>query len=54
MDNYNKEAYAELIIWQRNMMRSPTVLNRLAKKLQTKINNYIPEKVHQAITATIK
>ena len=54
MDNYNKEAYAELIIWQRNMMRSPTVLNRLAKKLQTKINNWIPEKVHQAITATIK
>ena len=54
MDNYNKEAYAELVIWQRNMMRSPTVLNRLAKKLQTKINNWIPEKVHQAITATIK
>ena len=53
MDNYNKEAYAELVIWQRNMMRSPTVLNRLAK-LQTKINNWIPEKVHQAITATIK
>ena len=54
MDNYNKEAFAELIIWQRNMMRSPTVLNRLAKKIQTKINNWIPEKVHQAITATIK
>ena len=54
MDNYQKEAYAELIIWQRNMMRSPGVINRLAKKIQTKINNWIPEKVHQAITATIK
>ena len=54
MDNHQKEAYAELVIWQRKMMRSPTVLNRLAKKLQTKINNWIPEKVHQAITATIK
>jgi hypothetical protein len=54
MDNYQKEAYAELIIWQRNMMRSPGVINRLAKKLQTKINSWIPEKVHRAVTAAIK
>lgn len=54
MDNYQKEAFAELIIWQRNMMKSPGVINRLSKKIQTKINNWIPEKVHQAITATIK
>ena len=54
MDNYQKEAFAELVIWQRNMMRSPGVINRLSKKIQTKINNWIPEKVHQAITATIK
>lgn len=54
MDNYQKEAFAELTKWQKNMMRNPSVLNRLAKKLQTKINNWIPEKVHQTITATIK
>ena len=54
MDNYQKEAFAELAMWQKNMMLNPSVLNRLAKKLQTKINNWIPEKVHQAITATIK
>ncbi len=49
-----KDASAELVRWQRNMMRSPSVLNRLAKKLQTKTNNWIPEKIHKAITATIK
>lgn len=54
MDNYEKEVSAELVRWQRNMMRSPSVLNRLAKKLQTKINSWIPEKIHKAITATIK
>ena len=36
------------------MMRSPSLLNRLAKKLQTKINNWISEKIHKAITAGIK
>ena len=54
MDNYAKEVSAELVRWQRNMMRSPSILNRLAKKLQTKINSWIPEKIHKAITATIK
>ncbi len=54
MDHYKKVAFAEMERWQRNMLRSPSVLNRLAKKLQTKINNWIPEKIHTAITATIK
>jgi len=54
MDNYEKDASAKLVKWQRDMMRSPSILNRFAKRLQTKINNWIPEKVHKAITATIK
>ncbi|RAU81804.1 EcsC family protein [Pontibacter arcticus] len=36
------------------MQRSPTFLNNMAKKLQVKMNSYIPDKVHGAITATIK
>ena len=36
------------------MLRRPTILNRLSKKLQTKINSLIPEKVHHAITVTLK
>lgn len=36
------------------MMRDPSYFNRLSKKLQVRINSYIPEKVHEAITAAIK
>ena len=36
------------------MLGNPTILNRLAKRMQTKVNSWIPERVHKAITATIK
>ena len=36
------------------MQRKPSLLNKLSKKVQTKINSYIPEKVHKAITVAIK
>jgi len=35
-------------------MRRPTILNWLSKKMQVKINSIIPEKVHLAITVTLK
>jgi hypothetical protein len=54
MDKYMQETMASLGVWQKRMMRRPTLLNRLSKRVQTKINSFIPEKVHAAITATIK
>lgn len=36
------------------MLHRPSFFNKLSKKMQTKINSYIPEKIHQGITATIK
>src|SRR5690348_7322946 len=36
------------------MQRKPSLLNRLSKKAQAKLNSYIPEKVHKAITVAIK
>ncbi len=36
------------------MQREPGIFNRLSKKLQVKINSYIPEKVHNAITKSIQ
>jgi hypothetical protein len=54
MDAYDLRAYTELILWQKKMMRRPSLLNNLSKKIQTKINTWIPEKVHNAITVTIK
>jgi hypothetical protein len=54
MDQYNKNISLELALWQKKMLRKPTLVNRLSKNLQTRINNLIPEKVHVAITATLK
>lgn len=51
---YEQNALQELQVWQAQMLRPPSFLNDVTKKMQQKINNLIPEKVHQAITATIK
>ena len=51
---YDPDVYKELTSWQKKMLRRPSILNNLSKKIQTRINNWIPEKVHKAITVTIK
>jgi hypothetical protein len=52
--DHNQTAFDELKQWQQQMLRKPSVLNNLSKKVQTKLNSYIPEKFHKAITAAIK
>jgi len=54
MNDYQKQIGAELSVWQKQMLQRPSLVNRLSKALQVKVNTWIPEKVHQAITATIK
>ncbi len=54
MDTYEKDAATQLLVWRNKMARRPGLLNKLAKRLQTKINTWIPEKIHAAITGTIK
>ncbi|WP_462251294.1 EcsC family protein [Ekhidna sp.] len=44
----------ELQEWQSAMRKSPTFWNRTTKSVQKKVNNIIPEKVHNAITKAIK
>jgi hypothetical protein len=51
---YEQIQMKELQVWQRRMMRKPGLFNRLSKSMQDKVNSWIPEKVHLAITATIK
>ena len=36
------------------MLRKPSFFNALSKRMQTKINSYIPEKIHKGITVAIK
>lgn len=54
MDEQSQIALAELKRWQKKMTRKPSVINRLSKKMQSKINEWIPEKMHKLITETIK
>jgi hypothetical protein len=52
--SYEEIAQAELKGWQKKMLRRPSLFNSLSKKIQIKINSWIPERVHNAITVTIK
>ena len=54
MENYEQQIRYELDFWQMELMKKPSMLGNLATKVQTKINSYIPAKVHKAITVTIK
>ncbi|MBC7689393.1 MAG: EcsC family protein [Aquabacterium sp.] len=54
MNHYDEQAFADLAAWQKKMLRKPSLLNNLSRKIQTKINSWIPEKVHNAITIAIK
>lgn len=51
---YEQTAFEELKRWQKEMLRKPSILNKLSKKVQAKLNSYIPEKIHNAITTAIK
>lgn len=53
MEPYQDQIMAELKHWQNKMMRKPSLASRLSKGLQTKFNNLIPEKAHNAITFAI-
>lgn len=52
--DYEQFAFVELRSWKKEMMQDPSLFSIISKKVQTKINNYIPEKVHKALTSAIK
>lgn len=52
--SYEMMASRELKAWQNKMLRSPSIFDRISKKVQTKMNSWIPEKVHRTLTVTIK
>lgn len=51
---YEDVARAELERWQREMLEEPGLFNQAARSLQRKVNSYIPERVHAAVTRIIK
>ena len=51
---YEQKAFTELVSWQKKMQRNPSLLSKLSRGVQVKLNSYIPEKIHVAITGAIK
>ncbi|MEO6168745.1 MAG: EcsC family protein [Chitinophagales bacterium] len=54
MTIYEAAALEELKSWQRKTSRAPSPAGRLTKKIQDKMNSFIPEKIHLTITKAIK
>jgi hypothetical protein len=54
MNIYEENALGELINWQREVSKKPSIVNRMTKGIQRKTNSLIPEKAHKIITETIK
>ena len=51
---YEERAYDELLRWQRRIRKKGGKLSRLSKTAQNKMNQLIPEKVHNIMTDAIK
>lgn len=54
MTSEEQLALTELQAWQHRMQQPPSRLNHFAHRVQVRLNAFLPEKLHQAITATIR
>ncbi|MET3696356.1 EcsC family protein [Bacillus oleivorans] len=54
MTEYEQRALSELEFWKIKQTNKTSSLNRAAKRVQAKINEWIPKKVHAVITESIK
>ncbi|WP_026955574.1 EcsC family protein [Algoriphagus vanfongensis] len=54
MDNYQHYVHAELSSWLYQMKKPPSLGSKLSHGVQSKINQWIPEKVHKTITLAIE
>ncbi|KAB7665360.1 EcsC family protein [Bacillus sp. B1-b2] len=54
MHEYEKMALLETNEWKRKLLKRSSIIQRVSKKAQNKVNSYIPEKVHKALTEAIK
>lgn len=54
MDPFEHQIFLELQAWQAEMLRAPGLFSRTTRRVQSKINGYVPDKVHTALTTLIK
>lgn len=54
VNDYEIKINQEVQEWKRKLVKRSSILNRVSKKAQTKVNEMIPEKVHQVVTESMK
>lgn len=54
MSRYEEKIAGELAEWQMAMQRTPSISNATIRKLQTRINGLLPDRLHRVITKVIK
>lgn len=54
MNTYEQKVFEELKNWEVEMTKRPSLWNKATKSIQTKINEKIPQKVHDVVTASMK
>ncbi|OEH92399.1 EcsC family protein [Bacillus solimangrovi] len=54
MDQYEKEAYIEMKQWEERILKRSSMIQRLSKQTQIRVNSLIPEKAHEIVTESIK
>lgn len=54
MNEYEVGVYNEIVRWKRDVQKKSSMMQRVAKKAQGKVNQLIPEKAHAIITESIK
>ncbi|WP_141433129.1 EcsC family protein [Bacillus sp. 03113] len=54
MNDYKVKIHHEVLDWKRKLLRKSSYFNRISRSVQTKVNQYIPEKAHMVMTSAIK
>lgn len=54
VNDYELKINQDVQEWKRRLQKRSSILNRVSKKAQTKVNELIPEKVHQVVTESMK
>lgn len=54
MDDYTSKVEHEIILWKQKLNKRSGIFSRTSKNVQNKVNSFIPEKVHQVVTESIK
>ncbi|UOQ43501.1 EcsC family protein [Halobacillus salinarum] len=52
--DYQSQVYKEALRWSRALEKRPPLLKRTSKRVQTSINERIPDKIHDLVTESVR